>query len=89
MTNLGRLPQRADDQNSTSRQQRQRPALRALSSLSDVLGDLFPRPRVRALEWARSRPVLAVAVQVAAVAAGAVVLLGRIPGTAAWNGIYA
>jgi hypothetical protein len=89
VTNLGRLPQHADDQNSTSRPQRQRPTPRALSSLSDALGDLFPRPQVRALEWARSRPVLAVAVQVAAVVVGAIVLLGRIPGTPAWDGIYA
>jgi hypothetical protein len=88
VTNLG-LPRRADDQNSTSRQQRQRPAPRALSSLSDQLGDLFPQPRVRALEWARSRPLLAAAVQIAAVAVGAIVLLGRIPGTPAWDGIYA
>jgi hypothetical protein len=89
VTNLGRLPQRADDQNSISRQPRQRPALRALSSLSDLLGNLFPQPRVRALEWARSRPLLAVAVQIAAVGVGAIVLLGRIPGTPAWDGIYA
>jgi hypothetical protein len=89
VTNLGRLPQRADDQNSVPGPQRQRPALRALSSLSDLLGDLFPRPQVRALEWARSTPLLAMAVQVAAVGLGAVVLLGRIPGTPAWDGIYA
>lgn len=88
MTNLGRLPRRADDQNSTSGQQR-RPALRALGSLSDLLGDLFPQSRVRALDWARSRPPLAVAVQIAAVAVGAIAALGRIPGTPAWDGIYA
>jgi hypothetical protein len=89
VTNLGRLPQRADDQNPVSGHQRRRPPPRALSWLSDLLGNLFPQARVRALEWARSRPLLAVAVQVAAVGVGAIVLLGRIPGTPAWDGIYA
>lgn len=83
MTHLGRLPQRADDQNSIPSEQRRHP----LRSLSEVLRDLFPEST--GLEWARSHRALSVALQVAAVVVAAVLLLLRIPGTWAWDGIYA
>ena len=57
--------------------------------MSGRLGDLFPRAQGSALEWANANRAAAVAVQIAAVGTGVILLLGRIPGTPAWDGIYA
>jgi hypothetical protein len=82
---LGHLPRRADDRNSIPGQRR-RPSFRALSAL---LRDLFPEQPGGVPEPASRNRLLAVAAQVVAVGAGALLLLGRIPGTPAWDGIYA
>jgi hypothetical protein len=57
-------------------------------AILELLRDLFPEPSPR-----RERPLvtrgLLVVVSLAALGLGAVLLLGRIPGTPAWDGIYA
>jgi hypothetical protein len=88
VTNLGRLPRRADDRSSAVRPQ----GRSWLRWLSDLLRELFPEPAQGSSalgKWAAANRLPAVAAQVVAVGVAAIVLLQRIPGTSAWSGIYA
>ena len=54
-----------------------------------ALAGLFPAAPARAVPLAWSRPALVAAVQVAALAVGAIVLLLRVPGIPSWDTVYA
>lgn len=81
---LARVPPREDEQNPALGRQ-QRPWLRAQHSLPSALGDLFPLRQGRAPEWTSWKLLAAVA----ALGGGVILMLERIPGTPAWDGIYA
>jgi hypothetical protein len=55
--------------------------------LRAVLGELFPAP-VPAPRWGLGRWALVVAAQVLMVAAGALVMLARVPGRPVWKSVY-
>ncbi len=83
MTHLDRMPRRADDQNPAPGWWRERAAY-----VAGLVRELFPEP-ARGGKGPLSQRRMVVAAYVAALAAGTLVLLGRVPGTPAWAGIYA